>query len=406
MPHSVLLLDVHENGIAGELQWPLKELQLAFPDEDIEHTPGTLLERKGAWLERYLHEHMAITDSSGHRWTIVVKNRQVKQSEQSLTGIFYEVVFELWLQPPAGSPDRHFVLHYDAIMHQVVTHKLFISVRQDWDGGVSGKETEDADLGVLTVNPADNRPPPVVINLDEGSKWKGFKNMVNLGIRHIAEGTDHLLFLLVLMLPAPLISSKGKWAHSGGTKYSTIRLLKIATAFTIGHSLTLFAGAVGWLRLPSQPVEVLIALSVFVGALHALRPLFPGREVFIAGGFGLIHGLAFASILGALNVGSLRMALSILGFNIGIELMQLFVLILFMPWLIMLSDYPFYKWVRIAGGIFALVASASWMMERISQRPNAVASFVQATALHAQWIVLIIAATAVGFKLFYKRGVK
>ena len=85
-------------------------------------------------------------------------------------------------------------------------------------------------------------------------------------MQHISEGTDHLLFLLVLLLPAPLLLKQKRWGRFGGTRYSLIRLLKIVTAFTLEHSLTLIIGALGWLWLPVQPVEVLIAFSILVSA--------------------------------------------------------------------------------------------------------------------------------------------
>ena len=394
MPNSVLQLEIKSDGVTAELQWPLKELQYVFPGRNINLSPGTLIGRMGATLDSYLLAHMSVTDSAGRDWKVAITGKKVTEAEQSMTGPFHELVFTLWLQPPPGASLRHFTIHYDAIMHQVVTHKMLISVKQDWDGGIAGKENPDADLGVLMMNITTNQVPPIIVNLDEGSRWKGFKSMVALGIRHISEGTDHLLFLLVLMLPAPLISSRGKWAGCGGARYSLFRLLKIATAFTIGHSITLLAGATGWLRLPSQPVELLMSVSILVGAVHALRPLFPGREVFIAAGFGLIHGLAFAATLASLHLDAGRMALSILGFNVGIELMQLFVLLLFVPWLIILGHYYFYRWLRIAGALFAIVAACAWITERITLHANTITNTVQSIAAHGQWIILALALLA------------
>lgn len=391
MPNSILLLDVKEKGVKAELQWPLKELQLAFPHEQLDVDVNTLLQRKGEWLDNYLRRHMQVTDSAGHIWTLTINSKKVITTEQAYTGAFHELVFELWLQAPEGSSPRHFIMHYDAIMHQVVTHKMLIRIRQDWDGGLSTKDSLDADLGVLMMNTSDNTIPPLIVNLDEGSKWKGFKNMVSLGMEHIREGSDHLLFLLVLMLSAPLIALRGRWFKSGGMRYSLIRLLKIATAFTVGHSITLLAGAAGWLRLPAQPVEILIALSILIGAAHALRPLFPGREVLIAGGFGLIHGLAFASALAGLDLDGTRMSLSILGFNTGIELMQLFIILLFAPWLILLSRYYVYSLIRIIGGLFGVVASIAWIVERIAGKANVIGTAVQTIAMQGQWIVLALA---------------
>ncbi|WP_344826905.1 HupE/UreJ family protein [Rurimicrobium arvi] len=406
MPHSVMLLDVKEDGIRAELQWPLKEFDFVFPDAALDSDVSTLVARRGAWLDHYLLQHMRITDNSGRRWSVRVLDKNVLRDEQFLTGTYNELVFHLWLQPPGQSSPRSFTLYYDAVMHQLITHKMMIRIRQDWDGGLSGKDSAAAELGMLMVNPSDNSVPPVVVNLDEGSKWKGFRQMFFLGMEHIADGTDHLMFLLALLLPAPLIASGGRWCQSGGARYAVRNLLKIVTAFTIGHSLTLLAGALGWLRLPAQPVEVLIALSVLIGCIHALRPLFPGKELFIAGGFGLIHGLAFAGTLYNLDIDGTRMALSILGFNLGIEIMQLFVVLLVVPWLILLGPFATYGYVRTAGALFGVVASLAWITERVSGNANEISAVVSRLLLHARWMILLLAVLAL-FKyvrFFYTAG--
>lgn len=227
--------------------------------------------------------------------------------------------------------------------------------------------------------------------------------MVRLGMQHIHEGTDHLLFLLVLLLPATLLVNGKSWGDFGGTHYSIARLLKIVTAFTVGHSITLLVGALGWLHLPQQPVEILIAVSILISAVHAIRPVFPGKEMYVAAGFGLVHGLAFATVLSDLNLNAGAMALSILGFNIGIELMQLFVIALVVPWLILLSQTAFYKWIRIAGAVFAAVAAVAWIAERVSGNSNAIAGFIQNIAQYAHFGILmlaLLAALAFGFQHF------
>ena len=394
MPNSVLLMDIKGNGVAAELQWPLKELQLAFPNETIDTNVNTLLQRKGAWLDAYLQQHMQVTGIDGKPWIVKIKERAITTTAQSYTGKFNELIYKLWLQPPPGSSTRHFIVHYDAIMHQVVTHRMLISIRQDWDGGLTAKDSTNAELVTLMMDLQDNKVPPLIINLDEGSRWKGFKSMVSLGIDHIAGGTDHLLFLLVLLLPAPVIAAGGRWGRSGGTRYSIICLVKITTAFTIGHSLTLIAGAIGWVHFPAQPVEILIAVSILIGAIHALRPLFPGREAFVAAGFGLVHGLAFATTLANLYLDSGRTALSILGFNIGIELMQLFVILITVPWLILLSGYKLYKWVRIGGALLTAIAAIAWLAERVTGHTNPVAKQLDVLSKHGNYLVLVLAVMA------------
>lgn len=388
MPYSVLLLDIGEQSVTAELQMPLKELQLVFPEEDIDSSATTLIQRKSEWLDEYLLRHLSVTDSLGNHWHIRINTKSIRTNEQPLTGPYHELVFTLLLQAPAGSSTRHFIMRYDAIMHQVVTHKLMIRIRQDWAGGLLSESDSSTEVGTLGVNTADGSIPPVIINLDAGSRWTGFRTMVRLGIDHIAAGTDHLLFLLVLLLPAALTVKKRRWSGFGGMNYSIVRLIKIVTAFTIGHSLSLLLGALKWMSLPQQPVEIAIAITILITAIHAIRPLFYGREMLVAAGFGLIHGLAFASVLTSLNLEAGNMALSILGFNIGIELMQLFVILCTIPWLVLMAQYPFYQWIRLTGALFAIMAAVGWMTERVTGQPNMVAVMIQDISSLGKWILI------------------
>ena len=150
--------------------------------------------------------------------------------------------------------------------------------------------------------------------------WNGVQlsSLFRLGMRHIAEGTDHLLFLLALLLPAPLLAVGARWAATATVRQSLLHILGIVTAFTIGHSLTLTLAAMNFVHVPSRPVEVLIAVSILVSAVHALRPIFPGKEAWIAAFFGLIHGLAFASTLDRLGLARWDRVAGILSFNLGI----------------------------------------------------------------------------------------
>jgi hypothetical protein len=214
----------------------------------------------------------------------------------------------------------------------------------------------------------------------------GFTSLFRLGMRHIAEGTDHLLFLLALLLPAPLIVFRSRWAGFGGVRHSLLRILKVVTAFTFGHSLTLALAALGLVHVPGRPIEVLIAVSILISAVHALRPLFPGREAGIAAFFGLIHGLAFAATLGELGLGRWERVASILGFNLGIEGMQLIVVAAILPSLVLLSRTFAYPMLRISGALFAGFASVGWMAERLLGVHNSVEVVVDSAAHHAAWI--------------------
>jgi hypothetical protein len=227
-----------------------------------------------------------------------------------------------------------------------------------------------------------------------GSEETGYAGMVRLGMRHIAEGTDHLLFLLVLLLPAPLAAVARRWGRYAGARQGVKRLLRIVTAFTIGHSITLAAAATGWVRAPSAIVEVLIALSILVSAIHAARPIFPGREALVAAGFGFVHGLAFATTIAGYGIDLWHTVLTVFGFNLGIELMQLTILVVTVPWLLSLAGTPVYGTLRLTGAVAAGLAALGWIGERAFGLANPIAPLVNSAAERGPWLVAALALLA------------
>jgi len=374
MPNTMMLLDVHSKNINCELQLPLKEMQFAVP-YDVTKKTDNLLKIHENDLRKYILSHFKIKGQSGNNWDIKLNKLEVKTDEQEATGQYQELIAFIAITPKENDNIRKFTIYYDGIAHQVITHKILVAIRQDWENGKV--EIGNTEVGSIMANINTAKVPPFKVNLTEGSNWTGFKRMVNLGMEHISEGTDHLLFILVLLLSAPLIAEGRKWVKTGDAKYSLMRILKIVTAFTIGHSITLLIGSLGWLNPNTKWVEILIALSILVTAIHAIKPLFPNKEIYVAAGFGLIHGLAFATILSNLHLDSGKFILSLLGFNIGIELMQIFVIIIIIPWLILLSPFKIYKWVRVLGALLAGIAAIAWMMERYSGKANIISAFFQ-----------------------------
>ncbi len=394
-PTTLAVLDVGSDHVTVNLHVPLTELELAFGHQ-VTQSPEKKIATWRPAFEQYLLDHIHPATTAGQPWRVQVLEMRVGRAEQTQSGPFQEVLVKLSLSPAAGASLRDFILHYDLILHQVVTHKALVSVNSDWESGRVGA----TQAGVIAVNTGTSRAEPLAIHLSEGSWWNGFRGMLSLGAQHIREGTDHLLFLIVLLLPATLTARGGRWGSFGGSHYSLVRLLKIVTAFTIGHSVTLLAGALHWLTLPPQPVEVLIALSIFVTAIHAIRPIFPGREAQVAAGFGLVHGLAFATVLAELKLPPGPMALSILGFNLGIELMQVFVLIVTVPWLILLSPTPAHPWVRVGGGFLAAIAATGWTVSRVSGESNAIERLITTMTEFAPLGILILALVAIPAYLY------
>lgn len=392
-PTNIVLLDVTPEKVEAEIRIPLSELELAFGQE-LSESPDGLIEPVRSDLASYVLAHVHAFTLDGRDFTQQSLDISLNAAAQSDAASFQEFIIHLDLLPPPDSSTRNFRLGYDLIMHQVPTNRAFVYVRNDWEGGLHDADAPN-EVGVIALHAGASAPPPLDIDLSNGNAWHGFTGMVLLGMVHIREGTDHLLFLLTLLLPAPLVFRSGVWREYGGIKHSIVRLLRIITAFTVGHSLTLLIGALGWVKLPQQPVEVLIAISILVSAGHAIRPLFPGKEIFVAAGFGLVHGLAFATVISGFDLGAGPLALSIFGFNIGIEAMQLIVIAAVIPWLILLAKTQWYLFVRYVGGAFAGIAAIGWIVERVSGRPNFVGSTIQSLAPSAYLGIIVIALISV-----------
>jgi hypothetical protein len=393
MPNSVMLLNVGSNAIYCELQLPLKEMQYALPFDVTRNTTNLLRDHQQD-LANYIIPHFNVKGKTGEKWDMIITKMSLANAEQTATGIYQELIVTLIISPSGYDNLRAFTINYDAIIHQVVTHQTLVSVREDWRNAQFGNKATE--LGIIRLDTKSNVIFPFEVNLDKGSYWMGFSGMVLLGIDHITEGVDHLLFLLVLLLPATLLYSKRRWTTFGGAEYSFWRIIKIVTAFTVGHSITLLAGATGLVHFASRPVEILIALSILITAIHAIKPFFfVGKETYIAMFFGLIHGLAFASTLSNMNLEGTIMALSILGFNIGIELMQLFVIVLVMPWLILMSDSKIYTYIRIGGAIFAAIAAIAWMSERITTNSNIITKKLELLSTNGIYIIAGLAGIAI-----------
>ena len=228
---------------------------------------------------------------------------------------------------PEGSARETLRIHDELVLHRVKSHLIMVVLARDFERGRLEGEPEAA--GVIRF-----QDETLELSLGTGSPWRGFSALFGLGIHHVAEGADHLAFVLMLLLVAPVSS-----AERGAPVRVTVALkrgLGLVTAFTVGHSLTLALGTAGG-SLPATPVEILIALSVAASAVHALVPIFPRREAWVAAGFGLVHGLAFSTLLGEVGLVGADLALGLVAFNLGIEVVQALVVLSCLPWLLLLS---------------------------------------------------------------------
>ena len=204
-----------------------------------------------------------------------------------------------------------------------------------------------------------------VFELQERSRLWQFVEYAREGIWHIWIGYDHILFLLALLLPAVVRRTGQQWQGVTMFRPAFWSVLKIVTAFTLAHSITLTLATLGIISLPSRWVESTIAASVVIAALNNLFPLFSERRWMMAFLFGLIHGFGFASVLTDLGLPQNALIVALVGFNIGVEAGQLAIVAAFLPCAFFLRNTWLYRRLTLLGGSAVIAVLASiWFVER------------------------------------------
>ena len=183
------------------------------------------------------------------------------------------------------------------------------------------------------------------------------------GIVHLVTGLDHVLFLISLLLVA------GSRTRTEGWGATFRRVGFIVTGFTVGHSVTLIAAALGWVTLPSKWVEAAIALSILLVAVDNIaRPDPERRRVLpaVALAFGLIHGFGFSNVLRDLMIETSGRVATLLAFNLGIEAAQLALVAVALVPLGWMARQPWYRRgvVQLGSGFIACLAIV-WVIERV-----------------------------------------
>lgn len=343
-PNSEVRLTFEAREVVADVVIPQGEYAYAT-GASTDGSPGSR-----AAAAHYLAANMAVTAPDGRPWQVAV----VETRFETVLGP-PDLAASIRLTPPPGAPVDRLRFEWHAVTREVPTHFALLVE----GGDITGRASADRRLiGTLT----DARPALMV----ESKGGGGLVLLVSsflLGARHILEGYDHLLFLLALLIPAPLLAAGKRWGEGRPLRATVRHIAWIVTGFTVGHSVTLIAATLLDAQLPVAPVESAIALSVLVSALHAARPIFPGREAQVAMGFGLVHGLAFATLVGNLGVARGNRAEAILGFNLGIEAVQLMIVAVCLPAILRLANAQ--AAYRIGAASLIGIAASGWLIERV-----------------------------------------
>jgi hypothetical protein len=247
-----------------------------------------------------------------------------------------------------------------AIKHLLIEYRLLESEDPSHRGLLALSANGAAQTAVLGGNAKVRQ-----FELDDPSAWSAFIEYLRAGIWHIWSGIDHLLFLLSLLLPAVLMRRRGRWDAVPMAAPAFVNIVKVVTAFTLAHSITLSLAAFDVIRLPSRLTESVIAASIIIAALNNVFPRVTEGRWRIAFAFGLLHGFGFASVLAEMGLPKGARLASLVAFNLGVEAGQLAVVIAIMPLAYLLRSTAFYRRGVMPWGSSAIACLALfWLFQR------------------------------------------
>ena len=349
---SLLRADVlKENFITFDINQTDPSLLLDFESDNLEKF--ITLDDSGndiiSWKELKAHQEEIKSYVLGH---IKIKS-DGKECTKNITDFeVYRRVHQSYIKLPitltCPRPKRAFELDYDLFFDVDKNQKVFVKLRpQD------------------TAQIMSSRTPKLLLTLAQPTLLEGFKEFVMEGVWHIWIGVDHILFLLMLLIPSVYHISKR--ARIPREKFSDVlkEILKITTAFTLAHSITLALSVGNIVTLNITFVEVAIALSVLFTALNNIFTFTTKSTWMIAFAFGLIHGFGFANVLHELIDKKEGFAAMLVGFNLGVEIGQLAIVVALLPLLFFLRKSLFYqKFIMIGFSFATAIIATLWAIER------------------------------------------
>lgn len=349
---AYLQVSATSDRISGRLELPLRDLEDRFGLDDNQDGQLTWGEfrRRGSEIEAWIRRGLVWSSGTNALpWTATEWQVSHRQDEGY-------AVLDFQVNGVAGVQ-----LTYGLLWDQDPLHRCLVF----WNPGQLPGQ-------VLALSPRD---PTWSVPAQETTSSTGWLTLVREGVHHIWTGYDHLLFLLALLLPAVLRRTPHGWAPVDDLGTALRDVIKVVTAFTVAHSLTLILATLGWVSLPSRWVEVTIAASIGVAAFANFRgrPRWDGagnRDILtspwaVAFLFGLIHGFGFAGVLTELELPPGHLVGPLLGFNLGVELGQLACVLVFVPLAFALRATWFYRQgVLPVGSAMILLMAAGWVVER------------------------------------------
>lgn len=357
---SYLYLRIYKESIGGRFEMTAKDMNKALGLNLAEELSLEVIAPHLSKIQNYF-----ISRSSFKAGNETYRVRFTEPTVLALEETDDYVRFHFDLEGVKTVPDG-MDIKYNVLFDKEPNHRGLLIIEYNWKAGIVDNEA-------LFSNVYSPENTEQHLSLKDASLWKGFVALVKLGIWHIWIGLDHILFILALILPSVVRRKKetsltgihsDSWIPVDNFKAAFLYIIKIITFFTIAHSITLALASLDIISLPSWFVESIIAISIALAALHNITPIFKSKEWVIAFGFGLFHGFGFASVLGEKGLSGDFMVLSLLGFNIGVEIGQVLIICMAFPILYLIRKQKLYPALLKYGSMVLIFISIYWFIER------------------------------------------
>jgi hypothetical protein len=344
---SYLRLEPTAGGpLKGQWDIALRDLDAVVgldADGDGAITWGELRTKRQA-VERYALDRLSIANAGGS-----CALDPTKLLVDYHAGLAYAVIRFDAACPPGAGPLK---LDYRLLFDVDPTHRGLLTIV-----GPSGVETAILSPGAAQAT----------IDTAEHSLAGESHRFLLFGFDHILLGYDHLLFIAVLLITASLRRADGRnWVPVDSLARVILETFKVLTAFTLAHATTLTLAVLGIIDVPARVVDPAVAATIMLAAVDNVRPVLLRARWGIAFGFGLIHGLAFASALGPMRLPPFDLAVALGCFNLGVEAGQVALALLLVPITFVLrveAIYPRLLAPALSAAAFCL--AALWFVDRV-----------------------------------------
>lgn len=347
--NAYLTLSPSGNELTGQWEIAIRDLDYAIgldTDGNGAVTWGELRARRVA-IEEYAFTRLTLTDGNGQTCPI---HPDALLVDHHGDGTYAVLRFGASCAAGARTGLTRVGVRYNLLFDLDPQHRGLLKVQQ-------GDNTR-----VQVLSP---EAPSASFDVGDDSAGAAFTDFFFAGAAHIMGGIDHILFVAVLLFPAIFVRVGRRWTPNDRFWNAFLETVKTLSAFTLAHAITLTAAVTGLVHIPARITDTAVALTIVATAIDNIVPIFRGRRWMLGFGFGLIHGFGYASALGPLHLPPGALATALLGFNIGVETVQILLVALILPLTYTLRfwrGFPLH-FVPAASGVAVMLATL-WLIDR------------------------------------------